>query len=96
MDKSKALTPVEVQADPFDDLLAAAGKARLIGMEARVVKVIVRGGGQLRVANADTECEGDAVSAFKRAKRKISKFGWVLFQLNGELCASPKKPKVRN
>ena len=96
VDKSEALTPVAVQADPFDDLLAAVEKARLIGMEARVLKEIVRAGGKLRVADADTRCEGDAVSAFKRAKRKISKFGWVLRQLNNELCASPKKPKVRN
>jgi hypothetical protein len=72
-------------------LLDAAEKANLSMLESKVLKIIAEKGGKLSIVNANTLCEGDALSAFKRAKPKMKKQGWELHQHNNHLCAKPHK-----
>jgi hypothetical protein len=76
-------------------LLTAADTAGLIGKEAKVVKIIADHGGKVSIPNAEILCEGDALSAFKRAKPKIKKVGWNLYQRDNHLCAVAISPKGR-
>jgi hypothetical protein len=88
-------SPPPTDTNSLAALLVAVDKAELIGMEAKVVKIIAEKGGKVAVADAETRCGGDAVSAFKRAKPKMKKQGWNLHQQNNQLCAKPLPPKGR-
>lgn len=88
-------TPPLDQALSLGKLLSAAESAELKGMEARVVTLIAEQGGRVKIADADTLCSGDALSAFKRAKPKLKKLGWELSQRDNQLCAKRLPPGVR-
>lgn len=80
----------------FKELLNVIDEAGLSKMEAKVVRVIAERNGSVPIVDANTLCDCDALSAFKRAKPKLRKCGWHLRQHHSELRAEPLKKRVRN
>lgn len=76
-------------------LLAASDRAELKGLEQKIVKVIADRGGKVSIRDANIFCNGDAVSAFKRAKPKLRKRGWYLYQGDKHICAESLPAKGR-
>jgi hypothetical protein len=97
IEKLNSTTPPapKLPTSPFDELLAAVEEAGLIGKEAKVVRVIVRFGGRVSIPDAKLHCDGDAVSAYKRAKKKLKKVGWILRQSDNHLLAERLPKQVR-
>jgi hypothetical protein len=89
------LESVGSQTGPVAGLIEAAERADLAGKEAKVVKIIAERGGRVPIADAALHCRGDALSAFKRAKPKLKRQGWNLFQRDNEFRAERRDLKGR-
>lgn len=77
--------------DAFAKLLTVIDASGLNRTEAKVVRVIAEKRGSVPIVDANTLCDCDALSAFKRAKPKLRKLGWVLRQHHSKLCIAPLK-----
>ena len=77
-------------------LLAAIDESDLSKAEAKVIRIIAEKNGSVPIVDANTLCNCDALSAFKRAKTKLRKCGWQLHQHHESLCAKPLKQRGRN
>lgn len=86
------LTPAE-GGDVFAELLSAIDKADLSKTQAKVVRVVAERKGCVLIVDAHTLCDCDAVSAFKKAAKKLRKYGWHLHQKNSALVAKPNKQR---
>jgi hypothetical protein len=93
-----AAVNADVAAPPISShpLLEAAKSANLLGAEMRVIRAIAEKDGRIKIADADTLCQCDALSAFKRVKKRKEFKGWKLRQIDNHLCAEPIKKRGRN
>ena len=80
----------------MDGLRAAIVRAKLTRLQREVVELIAENGGQARIADVEKRMtEGSPLDAFKRAKPKLMKEGWILSRFDNCLVANPN-PKPRS
>lgn len=79
----------------FSELLFAIENADLSKTQEKVLRLVAQCGGSVPIVNANTLCDCDALSAFKRAKEEMKKHGWHLCEKNTALRAVPLKKRVQ-
>ncbi|HEU5119251.1 MAG TPA: hypothetical protein VFT74_21855 [Isosphaeraceae bacterium] len=69
---------------PFSTLLDAADRAHVIGVQRQLLLAVISKGGRISIADASVDCLGDALSAYKRLKRKKLP-GWRVIRSGGDI-----------